>query len=77
MKHLAILFATTAAFTGSALACPNSEHQGKTAETSEAPKQTAEGTPAAADKAPAAKPAPAKPAPAKPAPAKADKVSSK
>ena len=68
MKHLAIILVTAASLAGTAMACPNSENHGKTAETSEAAKQTAQ-------KSPAAKDAPA--APAKAAPAKSDKVSSK
>ena len=85
MKHLAIMFIAAASLAGTAMACPNSENHGKTAETSEAAKQTAQKTTAPAAKdAPAtpvakdAKDAPAaKETPAKPAPAKSDKVSSK
>ena len=62
MKKLALIIVASASLVGTAMACPNSEHDGKTAEKSEkpAPKATDKDQPKETAKkdAPAAKPAP-------------------
>ncbi len=61
MKKLALILVATTSLVGTAMACPDSEHEGKTAEKSEkpAPKATDKVQPKETAKKDAPKPAPA------------------